>query len=148
MFGAGFIVSMVATRFSRLTLIFPRFLPVPGAPDGEVLQTVSRAWKSSAPSKVVVFSWQLILHRIPTRLNLVRRCVPLPDGGLGCVFYGAPSGSSVHLFLLCPSIFSVWYQVSRWLCWVLVHPFGLAQHFQAFLGLGWGKRVRLGLLLV
>ena len=125
-----------------------KILPVPGAPNGEILQAVSRVWKSWAPSKVVVFSWQLILDRIPTRLNLVRHGVPLPDGSLGCVFCDGPSESSVHLFLSCLSIVPVWYQVSRWLGWVFVPPLGLAQHFQAFVGLGWGKRVRLGLLLV
>jgi len=47
-----------------------------------------------------------------------------------------------------PSFFPVWYQVSRWLGWELVMPLGLAQQFQAFTGLGGGRRVRLGLLLV
>ena len=123
-------------------------LQVPGAPDGETLQAVSQVWKSWAPSKVVISSWQLILDRILTRQNLVRRDVLLPDGGLECVFCGALSESSAHLFLSCPSLFQVWYQVARWLGWVFVPPLGLAQHLQAFLGLGRGKRVRLGLLLV
>jgi len=69
-------------------------LPSSGAPEGDTLRAVSRVWKSRAPSKVVVFSWQLILDRIPTRLNLVNRGVPLLDGGLGCVFCDAPSESS------------------------------------------------------
>lgn len=91
-------------------------------------------WKSWAPSKVVVFFWQLLLDKIPTRLNLVRRGVPLPEEGLG--------------FLSCPSIFSVWYQVSRWLRWDFVLPFGLVNRFQGFTGLGGKKRVRLCLVLV
>jgi len=115
---------------------------------GEVLQAVSRVWKSGAPSKVVVFSWQLILDRIPTRLNLSHRGVPLLEGGLGCVFCAASSESSVHLFLLCPFILPVWYQVSRWLGWHFVLPLGLAQQFLSFTGLGGGKRVRLCLLLI
>jgi len=123
-------------------------LPAVGAPQGEALFAVARVWKSWAPTKVVVFSWQLLLDRIPTRSNLVQCGVPLLEGGLGCGFCLAPSESSVHLCLSCPSIFPVWYQVSRWLSWVFVPPFGLAQHFQAFSGLGGGKRVRLGLILV
>lgn len=75
------------------------------APHGAVLQAVSRVWKSCAPSIVIVFSWQLIIDRILTRRNLVRCGVPLPDGGLGCVFCGAPSELSVHLFLSCHLIF-------------------------------------------
>jgi len=61
----------------------------------------------------VVFSWQLILDKIPTWLHLVRRGVPLQERGLGCVSCGAPSESSVHLFIDFSSTFSVWYQVSR-----------------------------------
>lgn len=62
-------------------------LPGLGAPEGAILQAVSRVWKSCTPSKVVVFSWQLILDRIPTRSNLVSRGVALPDArGLDVYF--------------------------------------------------------------
>ncbi|CAJ2667421.1 unnamed protein product [Trifolium pratense] len=33
----------------------------------------SNIWKSDAPSKVVAFSWQLMLNRIPTKANLTLR---------------------------------------------------------------------------
>jgi len=125
-----------------------RGLPATGASEGDTLQAVSRIWKAWVPSKVVVFSWQLLLDRIPTRLNLIRRGVPLPNGGLGCAFCETPSESSVHLFLSCPSILPVWYQVATWLGWEFVIPLGLARQFQYFTGLGASKRVRLGLLLV
>jgi len=105
-------------------------------------------WKSWAPPKVIVFSWQLLLDRILTRSNLVRRGVPLPHRDLGCVSCSEPSESAVHLFIVCSVVLSVWYQVSRWLGWEFVIPIGLSQLFQAFTGLGRGKRVRLGLLLV
>jgi len=114
-------------------------LPGIDAPVGEVLQAVSRVWKFGAPSKVVVFSWQLLLNRIPTRLNLSYCGVPLPVGGLGCVFCDEPSELSVHLFLSCPSILPVWYQVSRWLGWDFVIHMGLAQQFLSFTGLGRGS---------
>jgi len=97
---------------------------------------------------VIVFSWQLLLDRIPSRSNLIRRVVPLPVGGVGCAFSDSPSESAMHLFLSCPCFFPVWYQVSRWLGWELVMPLRLPQQFQAFTGLGGGRIVRLGLLLV
>ncbi|MCH87323.1 ribonuclease H protein, partial [Trifolium medium] len=34
---------------------------------------LSRVWKSWAPSKVIVFSWQLLQDIVPTRQNLLRR---------------------------------------------------------------------------
>ena len=112
------------------------------------MRAVGRVWKSWAPSKVVVFSWKLILDKIPSRRNLVRLGVPLPKGRLGYVFCVAPSESSIHLFVTCPSTSLVWYQVSRWLGWEFVIPLGVAQLFQIFTSLGGGKRVRLGLILV
>jgi hypothetical protein len=133
----------VKSAYTHLSKSLPSSVP-----NGEVLQAVSRVWKSPAPSKVVVFSWQLILDRIPTRLNLSLRGVQIPSGGLGCVFCDAQLESSVHLFLSCPSILPVWYQVSRWFGWEFVSPLGLAQQFLSFTGLGRGKRVRIGLLLV
>lgn len=32
-------------------------------------------WRSKAPSKVVAFSWTMLLDRIPTRSNLAKRRV-------------------------------------------------------------------------
>lgn len=49
--------------------------------------------------------------------------------------------SSVHLFLECPVIFPVWYQVARWLGWEFVIPQGLAQQFMSFTGLGGGREL-------
>ena len=117
--GLGPLVLTVGIRLNRLMVTSSIDAPV-----GEVLQAVSRVWKSGAPSKVVVFSWQLLLDRIPTKLNLSHRGVPRPVGGLGCVFCDE---SSVHLFLSCLSILPVWYQVSRWLGWDFVIHMGLAQ---------------------
>jgi len=110
-------------------------MPTMGTPEGEVLQTVSRVWKSWALSKVIVFSWQLLLDKIPTQSNLIRRGVSLPVEGVGCVFCYSSSESAVYLFLSCPSFFPVWYQVSRWLGWEFMMPLRLPQHFQAFTGL-------------
>jgi len=81
--------------------------------EGEILQAISQVWKSWAPSKLVIFSWQLLLDRISTGFNLVRRGISLPVEGLGCVFCEPSFESSEHLFLSCPFILSVWYQVAR-----------------------------------
>ena len=81
-------------------------LPASGIHAGVVLQAVSRVWTSWAPSKVVVFSWQLLLDRIPTRSNLIRWGVPLPTGGVGWgVFLWCcwPSGAS--FFFWCTFFF-------------------------------------------
>jgi hypothetical protein len=39
--------------------------------------SLAEVWSRGAPSKVIVFSWQFLLGRLPTRSNLVRRGVGL-----------------------------------------------------------------------
>jgi hypothetical protein len=72
-------------RYSVKSAYYHLLSSLPGsvAPEGVVLDAVSRVWKPCAPSKVVVFSWQLILDRIPSRLILSLSGVPLPVGGRG-----------------------------------------------------------------
>lgn len=41
----------------------------------QVLASLNMVWKSFVPSKVVSFSWQLLLDRVPTRSNLISRGV-------------------------------------------------------------------------
>ncbi|KEH41038.1 hypothetical protein MTR_1g041135 [Medicago truncatula] len=76
-------------------------LPAMGTLEGEILQAVSRVWKSWAQSKVIAFSRQLLLDRIPTRSNLLRCGVPLPMGGLGLF------SAMCHMSLRCTCSFPV-----------------------------------------
>ena len=55
------------------------------------------------PSKVLAFSWRLILDMLPTRVALVRKGVLVEDGG--CVFCRADRKDSQHLFLGCTFLF-------------------------------------------
>jgi hypothetical protein len=76
---------------------------------------LAQIWESSAPSKVIAFSWQLLLDRIPTRKNLdFRGCLSqgMPWECLRCV---GKEENSTHLFLHCPSAMLVWGEVFKWL---------------------------------
>jgi len=64
-------------------------------------------WKSPALSKVVVFSWQLLLDHIPTKVNLVRRTILPADASDRCVFCDQAGETSSHLFLHCNWFFYV-----------------------------------------
>jgi len=91
-------------------------------------------WKSPVPSKVVIFSWQLLLDRIPTKVNLARRSI-LPDGASdNCVFCDHEGESSSHLFLHCNLSFYVWSMISRWLKINFITPQSLFQHFECWSG--------------
>jgi hypothetical protein len=73
-------------------------------------------------SKVVVFSWQTLLSRIPTKANLASRGVVLEDDLLLCAFCGGGVETENHLFLLCPFAWSIWVEVYRWFEVVKVLP--------------------------
>jgi hypothetical protein len=62
---------------------------VPMEPIGMIeSKAFSSLWKCFAPSKVSVFALQLLLERIPTRQNLLRRHINLPEGEHCCVWCG------------------------------------------------------------
>lgn len=67
----------------------------------EELKVFSQIWKSPAPSKVVAFSWKVLLNRIPTRINLSRRNVVPPNASLNCVLCGEAGETETHMFLHC-----------------------------------------------
>jgi hypothetical protein len=74
--------------------------------------SLAKVW-SSAPSKVIVFSWQALLGRLSTRSNLARRGVVLV-GGSTCVFCGLFDETENHLFASCSWAWSVWLKVFKW----------------------------------
>lgn len=58
-------------------------------------------WKSSAPSKVVAFSWSLLLDHIPTTANLDIRHILDLESSLLCVLCGRHVETYTHIFLHC-----------------------------------------------
>ncbi|GAU30313.1 hypothetical protein TSUD_211700 [Trifolium subterraneum] len=116
------------------------------APEPNSLLT--RVWKSWAPSKVIVFSWQLLQDRVPTRQNLLRHHV-LREASLSlCALCGDFVESINHLFITCDCISIFWYNLARWLGFELVSPNRIASLFEWFLGLGVCRKSRLGWLLI
>ncbi|MCH92386.1 putative non-LTR retroelement reverse transcriptase, partial [Trifolium medium] len=66
-----------------------------------------KIWKSPAPSKVVVFSWQLLHNRDPTKDNLISRGVIQQGIGCNCVWCGEVQESANHLSLHCKVVLGV-----------------------------------------
>jgi hypothetical protein len=56
--------------------------------------------------------------------------------------------SSTHLFLRCPSIISVWYEIFRWIGVVIVIPPSLSLLFEMVKGAAPIKKLRHGYLLI
>ncbi|MCI67034.1 hypothetical protein A2U01_0088292, partial [Trifolium medium] len=49
------------------------FLPMSGLNENDS-RLLNSVWFSSAPTKVIIFNWQLLRLRLPMRLNLMHRC--------------------------------------------------------------------------
>ncbi|KAF1888616.1 hypothetical protein Lal_00011390 [Lupinus albus] len=59
-------------------------------------------WKSNAPLKVLTFAWRLFQDRIPTKDALLKRGIPLNNGGdLHFVFCNDTPETANHLFSTC-----------------------------------------------
>jgi hypothetical protein len=86
---------------------------VEGVWSGEEEVVFRNFWKSKAPSKVLAFSWNLLLDRIPTKVNLARRHLLAVEDSKRCVFCGLEDEMAVHLFLHCRVISRVWLEVMR-----------------------------------
>jgi hypothetical protein len=64
--------------------------------------------KILAPSKVVAFSWKLLLDWIPTRINLSKCSVLAPEVSICCVLCDGVEESSVHISLQCEVVCNIW----------------------------------------
>ncbi|MCI06379.1 pantothenate synthetase, partial [Trifolium medium] len=69
-------------------------------------QVLAKVWKSWEPSKVIVFSLQLLQDRILTRQNLFRRKVIRDFHNTLCILRGTSAESADNLFLNCDLSFS------------------------------------------
>nr|KYP75959.1 hypothetical protein KK1_020172 [Cajanus cajan] len=64
-------------------------------------------WSKLIPSKVSSFGWRVILDRIPTKQNLIKRKI-LPSNVASCVWCGLCEETSSHLFFECFYAFKIW----------------------------------------
>jgi hypothetical protein len=112
------------------------------------LKIFSIIWESPAPSKVIVFSWQLIHDRLPTKDNLSSRGVLHQDSDTNCVWCGQTTESSKHLFLHCFKTIRVWYEVCKWLGVLIVMPPDIMTLLDCFCGMVRNKKAKKGFLLV
>jgi len=70
-------------------------------------------WQAKAMPRVLVTAWRVLLDRIPTRANLIRRGV-LVNSPL-CALCNTLEESSQHLFLECVFAQRVWSMCYRWI---------------------------------
>jgi hypothetical protein len=124
------------------------FLPVVEV-STNVLAVLKNLWSTLAPSKVIVFSWQLMMQRLPTRVNLARRGVPGLRENPCCVWCPEERESEVHLFGTCSVALAVWSEIYKWLGLQVAHPSDLCSSFDSFgFPFNVGKKRKKGLIMI
>jgi hypothetical protein len=113
------------------TSLNENFSPVMNLTEGEC-RVLNQTWKSLAPMKVKIFSWQLMLHRLPTRSNLSRRGVLEPSAQVNCAWCSAEVESETHLFARCMVAVEVWGEIYSWLGISTAVPGNISLSFQSF----------------
>jgi hypothetical protein len=112
------------------------------------LKIFSSIWDSPAPSKVLVFSRQLLYDRVPTNDNVLLRGIINHDMGDNCVWCLDSPETSRHLFMHCKVAHVVWYAIFKWLGVLIVMPPNLFHLFDCFGEAALSKKSRKGLRLV
>ncbi|KAK2360340.1 hypothetical protein QL285_085620 [Trifolium repens] len=116
--------------------------------DNDRLRVLKGNWNSFAPLKVTIFSWKLVLHRLPTRLNLAKRGMFDASFSPCCVWCPLVEESEPHLFFTCPVAVEVWTLIIAWLGLVTVVPGNVIQSFESF-GFPFKSKIRvMGLNLI
>ncbi|GJX30996.1 RNA-directed DNA polymerase, eukaryota [Tanacetum coccineum] len=93
-------------------------------------------WVKFIPIKINVFAWKVSIDRLPTRMNLLRRDIHVPD--LFCPICKDSTEDSSHLFFSCDLAVDISRLVCRW--WNLTWS-PLASYDE---WLTWFKGIRLG----
>ncbi|GKV32867.1 hypothetical protein SLEP1_g41432 [Rubroshorea leprosula] len=76
--------------------------------------TFTRIWNSTLPSKISAFNWQLLLDRIPTKKNLLRRGIIKDMRESKCEICAEEEEDTTHLFLSCRIARWLWKAYAKW----------------------------------
>ena len=69
-------------------------------------------WNLNVPPRAAIFSWRLILDRLPTRGNLLWRIVQMQD--TSCPLCGNAQEEVDHLFFNCEMTIGLWWESMSW----------------------------------
>ena len=86
-------------------------------------------WNLKVPPSAVVCVWRLLMDRLPTRSNLVKRGLQLPN--LLCPFCQECVESAQRLFVTCKVTQKVQNQCERWVGIVTVRHESIIVHFHS-----------------
>ncbi|GKV32332.1 hypothetical protein SLEP1_g40948 [Rubroshorea leprosula] len=73
-----------------------------------------RVWNPILPTKISAFNWQLLLNRLPTKSNLLKRGFSVIMGDGNCILCQEEEEDATHLFLKCKNVRWIWKECARW----------------------------------
>ncbi|GKV15235.1 hypothetical protein SLEP1_g26034 [Rubroshorea leprosula] len=73
-----------------------------------------RIWNNNIPSKIATFNWRVVLDKIPTKKNLLKKGIDsvMDDGK--CRLCEEEEEDSAHLFLRCKVAKWIWKECAKW----------------------------------
>ncbi|CAI8586508.1 unnamed protein product [Vicia faba] len=81
----------------------------------EINGVLQRLWKTCTPSKTKVFGWRVMLNRLPTKDQLVRRWIIYNEEDKVCVLGLNGLEDLEHLMFKCMISLRVWRKIYGWL---------------------------------
>ncbi|KAK2352803.1 hypothetical protein QL285_090514 [Trifolium repens] len=100
--------------------------------DDSKLISLGRMWKNNVPSKISIFSWRLLLEKLPTRESLFSKGVITNALEKGCVLCCNHVETTPHIFLQCHTSNSVWLNIFKWMGLTPIMNVSVQQHFILF----------------
>lgn len=67
------------------------------------------------PSSISIFVWRMMLDRLPTKENLLKRRILKDEPAATCVLCSQTTEMTDHLFTRCTVAVNLWAKCSRWL---------------------------------
>jgi hypothetical protein len=114
--------------------------PPPVALVVEKLLLLEYLWKSYVPYKVIVFTCQLLLGRLPTKGNLFKRRIFYETQQRDCLWCPLITESESHLFGRFSFACGLWYKIYKWIGFSsMVHPDPFVLMGMLCLAVGHGK---------
>ena len=71
-------------------------------------------WRIKIPYKVQCFLWMLVLERVPTKMFLVNRGLPILFNQRVCPWCGMEAEDINHVFLSCSWVYKFWCLFLQW----------------------------------
>jgi hypothetical protein len=83
--------------------------------DATMVISLKKLWKNNVPSKISIFSWRLLLEKLPTREALFCKGIITNSLERGCVLCSNMEESVAHVFLHCHVTVAIWQHILGWM---------------------------------